>query len=260
MTTHGMSGHSLYGTWVNMMNRCYNWKLPQFKDWGGRGIKVCERWHDVRLFIEDIEASIGPRKPGMTLDRTDNDSDYAPGKVRWATRTEQVRNSRKYIDGKRSGPVYQLWFRLRTTYPEGVCAAWQDFDQFVLDIAREIGPRPPGMRFARLDDSLPYGPGNIGWVTPAEQIEPARAARLSRPYPVKHGFWKHPLYRIWVNLCNTQRQFLHETWLDIQEFIRDVEPLGPRPAGTVFRRIDPDGRFAPGNVCWGPPGRPPRSK
>lgn len=87
--------HKLYGTWANMMTRCYNPNFRQFKDWGGRGIAVCGRWRNARLFIEDIERLLGPRPAGLTLDRINNDGNYEPGNVRWATRTEQARNSRR---------------------------------------------------------------------------------------------------------------------------------------------------------------------
>jgi hypothetical protein len=90
-----MSGHPLYQTWNAMMTRCYNPQHEQFKDYGGRGITVCDRWHDVRLFIADIELLIGSRPPKMTLDRIDNDGGYGPGKVRWATRSEQRLNARR---------------------------------------------------------------------------------------------------------------------------------------------------------------------
>jgi hypothetical protein len=93
-TKHGLRHHPLYATWRGMMQRCYDPDWKQFKDYGGRGIKVCDRWHDVRLFIEDIERDLGPRPDGMTLDRADNDSGYGPGKVRWATRVQQVANRR----------------------------------------------------------------------------------------------------------------------------------------------------------------------
>lgn len=96
VTHHGLRHHPLYQRWKGMMQRCYNPKLTQFKDWGGRGITVCERWHDVALFIEDIERDLGPCPPGMTLDRRDNDGNYEPGNVRWATRLQQTHNRRPH--------------------------------------------------------------------------------------------------------------------------------------------------------------------
>jgi hypothetical protein len=97
-TTHGLTRtHPLYSTWGNMMTRCYNPKFKQFKDYGGRGIYVCDRWHDAAAFIGDIERLIGPRPKGKTLDRIDNNGPYAPGQVRWATYQEQTRNSRRWM-------------------------------------------------------------------------------------------------------------------------------------------------------------------
>lgn len=92
-TTHGLTRHPLYSTWSGMMNRCFNVKQRAYQDYGGRGITVCERWRDVRNFIADIEATIGPKPdPKLTLDRIDNNGNYEPGKVRWATRKEQQAN------------------------------------------------------------------------------------------------------------------------------------------------------------------------
>jgi hypothetical protein len=93
-TSHGLSRHPLYGKWKTMMQRCYNPNWPQFKDWGGRGITVCERWRNVALFIEDVNRLLGPCPPGMSLDRIDNDGDYEPGNIRWATALTQVHNRR----------------------------------------------------------------------------------------------------------------------------------------------------------------------
>ena len=93
--THGLSGHPLYGTHTQMMARCYNPGSPDYRDYGARGIRVCPQWHDVAKFIAWIEVNLGPRPDGMSLDRIDNDGNYEPGKVRWATAREQRRNQRR---------------------------------------------------------------------------------------------------------------------------------------------------------------------
>lgn len=85
---------SEYCAWVNMRHRCTNDKHVQFKDYGGRGIKVCDRWiSDFDQFLKDV----GPKPtPELTLDRLDNDGHYEPGNVGWRSRSDQVRNRRKY--------------------------------------------------------------------------------------------------------------------------------------------------------------------
>lgn len=80
-----------YRSWDNMMKRCYNPKAKGYHNYGGRGIRVCKRWHDFRNFYHDL----GPRPEGCTLDRLDSDKDYAPENCRWATRYEQDRNLRR---------------------------------------------------------------------------------------------------------------------------------------------------------------------
>lgn len=108
-TKHGFSPrgkrHPLYNIWHLMMYRCENPVAPSYPRYGGRGIKICERWHDLATFIADIEAEIGPRPEGhtvgkmrkvphYTLDRIDNDGHYEPGNVKWSTHAEQQANRR----------------------------------------------------------------------------------------------------------------------------------------------------------------------
>ncbi len=92
--THGLSSHPLYGTHQGMMQRCYDAKCRSFRHYGGRGITVCPQWHDVTVFIAWIEANLGPRPAGRTLDRIGNDGNYKPGNMRWATAREQLANRR----------------------------------------------------------------------------------------------------------------------------------------------------------------------
>lgn len=94
-TTHGLGRHPLYFTWFSMLRRCGDPEHHAYRNYGARGIRVCERWHEVANFISDIESSLGPRPEGMSLDRICNDGNYEPGNVRWATWSEQQLNRRR---------------------------------------------------------------------------------------------------------------------------------------------------------------------
>lgn len=94
-TTHGLSRHRLYQTWNLMMHRCYDSRDASYKNYGGRGITVCKRWHDVRNFISDLADTW---RNGLTMDRINNNRHYEPTNVRWATKGEQSRNRRSCIN------------------------------------------------------------------------------------------------------------------------------------------------------------------
>lgn len=97
---HGMAGTRAYHRWQNMMARCYKPWHHKYEQYGGRGVTVCDAWHDFARWYADVGE---PPQPGLSLDRIDNDGNYEPGNVRWATVAEQLVNRRKYRSNGRLG-------------------------------------------------------------------------------------------------------------------------------------------------------------
>lgn len=129
-----MHGHTAKGkpsatfySWSGMRTRCENPKAKGYHNYGGRGIKICDRWKNFSNFLADM----GARPKGKQIDRIDNDGDYTPANCRWVTRIQQARNRRTNthltIDGEThtivewaeiSGiPVNVVYLRLKNHWP-----------------------------------------------------------------------------------------------------------------------------------------------
>jgi hypothetical protein len=91
--THGMSRTRIFNLWQHMWQRCTNPKQINYADYGGRGIKVCDRWKSFDAFMIDMP----PREGNKSLDRIDNNGDYTPTNCKWSTQKEQCRNKRNNV-------------------------------------------------------------------------------------------------------------------------------------------------------------------
>lgn len=101
-TTHSKSHTRVHNAWRCMHKRCYNQNAACYAQYGGRGIKVCKRWHK----FENFYADMGDPPASTSLDRKNNDGDYKPSNCRWATRAEQSRNTSRNVTGRYQGRVW----------------------------------------------------------------------------------------------------------------------------------------------------------
>lgn len=103
---HGLRNHPLYGIWRGIKYRCLTSTAHNYADYGGRGIKICDRWMSVENFYNDV---IYGYEKGLQLGRIDNDGDYEPGNCQWETPLINVNNRRNTVyvtfDGRTHTPA-----------------------------------------------------------------------------------------------------------------------------------------------------------
>ena len=94
--THGLSQHPLYQRWVAMKRRCYDQKYSGYKYYGIRGITMYSKWiYDFKSYFDYVMSLENAMRPGLTIDRENNDGNYEPGNLRWATKHVQAANQGK---------------------------------------------------------------------------------------------------------------------------------------------------------------------
>ena len=128
---HGLSRSAEYKSWLSMLARCLDRRHVAYHRYGGRGVRVCPRWRGkdgLTNFVKDMGHRPSPRH---TLDRfPDRDGDYEPGNCRWATKQEQMRNTRSnrlLTLGENTRPLAE-WAEVtgikRTTITQRICRGW----------------------------------------------------------------------------------------------------------------------------------------
>lgn len=106
VTKHNLSRTRIYRIWAGLFQRCKNKNNPSYKDYGGRGICICEEWNDFENFVEWARQNGYEKK--LTLDRIDVNGNYCPTNCRWATPKEQSNNRRDNHFMEYNGKKYTL--------------------------------------------------------------------------------------------------------------------------------------------------------
>lgn len=114
--THGYSGTKLYAVWSGLKSRCLNCDDPGFKDYGGRGITVCAEWVGSFPDFKDFALNNG-WKPGLRIDRIDNDGGYSPANCRFVTQQENCNNTRISTRNKTG---FRGVHKTRTSFAAGI--------------------------------------------------------------------------------------------------------------------------------------------
>lgn len=109
----------IYCIWTDMKNRCNNEKFVYYERYGGRGVKVCERWKYFANFYEDMGGSY---EEHLEIERIDNNGGYEPGNCRWATRKEQCNNrsSSRFVEIDGQIKTLAQWIELSGIKPSTV--------------------------------------------------------------------------------------------------------------------------------------------
>lgn len=150
---HGMTGSREWNSWNSMRGRCSSVTNPNYPNYGGRGITVCDRWMDGSAGLINFLADMGPRPHGASLDRIDNNGNYEPTNCRWATPKQQRANQRpaKKYKGSRhfwsDDKVAELRNRFEAGQPHKEIAKAMGITVDAAQQARAVFGLPPRGKF-----------------------------------------------------------------------------------------------------------------
>jgi hypothetical protein len=138
-----MSKKELLSIWRSMHNRCYNNNQKSYRNYGGRGVGVDERWHGKAGF-EAFVRDMGPRPIGASIERNDNDGNYSPDNCRWASKTEQAKNKRNNRWITANGETKHLadWARHLGCNPAAILARIQTGMSEAEAVTKPVPERP----------------------------------------------------------------------------------------------------------------------
>lgn len=134
--THGDSNSRLYKIYIHIKTRCHNQNEIQFKDWGGRGISICDEWDNSYETFKDWALKNG-YKENLSIDRKNNDGNYEPSNCRWVKKEIQARNTRKIYRHNTSGYRGVSFVKKRNKWKSSICVNKKTYHLGYYDIAIE---------------------------------------------------------------------------------------------------------------------------
>ena len=155
-TTHGLTDHKLYQRYNQMVSRVTDPENPDYEHYGGRGIKICERWlgdNGLQNFITDMYPTFSE---GMTIDRIDTNGNYQPDNCRWLSQADQNRNRRE-SHNLTDSPTWTSWWAVIKS--KKYDPRWAKFQNFLED----MGYRPKHSILKRRNPRLAWTRDNAYW-------------------------------------------------------------------------------------------------